>query len=162
MSVSHQNCCFHTTLTAAYDTTSTRPFWKGKSCSSHECGVLLCYDIMSDVCWLAVFITTTRDGSWWVCSVLPLLVFDCCRLILFCRKGRAGDIKRPGGGHVVLSINTDGHDKSDAMLNAAQHVTVASACPLFFHIPHRRKKLRSVLNHHKGSLWAITSLSLFI
>lgn len=65
-------------------------------------------------------------------------------------------MKKSGGGHGGYSINNGTHVKSDAMLNAAQQGTVVLACPLFFH------KLRPVLNHLEGSVWAITSTDLII
>ena len=34
--------------------------------------------------------------------------------------------------HLSVSIKNDAHNKSDALLNAAQYVTVALACPPFF------------------------------
>lgn len=74
----------------------------------------------------------------------------------------SGDIKKPGGGHgcaAFSSVNSEAHDRSDAAPNAAQHVGVVLACPLFFHIPHHRNKLWSALNHHKGGLLDTTCLS---
>lgn len=44
-----------------------------------ERGTIVCDT--SDVCWWTVFISTSRDGSWWVCSLLPLLIFNCSKLI---------------------------------------------------------------------------------
>lgn len=83
--------------------------------------------------------------------------------LFFLERGRSGDINAPRGGpDCSAHLITDSHDKSDAMLNAAQRVSVVLARPLVFHIPHRRNKLWSVLNHCKGGLLGMACLRLFI
>lgn len=54
MSLSHQNCCFHTTLTAAFNMTPTKLF--------EVCGAVM-FHIMSDACSFTVFITQVVMNS---------------------------------------------------------------------------------------------------
>lgn len=54
-------------------------------------------------------------------------------------------MKRLAGGHKSAGPQTP-------MLTTKVMLAVALACPLFFNIPHCWNKLRSVINHHEGSL----------
>lgn len=121
-------------------------FHKRENFTSQVCGVFVIDYLAS--------IVACKDGR----------PYSCFRFrFLFLERGRSGDINAPRGGpDCSAHLITDTHDKSDAMLNAAQHVSVVLAHSLVFHIPHRRNKPWPVLNHCKGGLLGMACLRLFI